>query len=70
VQKKMPGASDISYMVSVPAALMAIKLGRGEIRTHGVIPPEGLERNVRKSLLADLADKGIIVHERIEKRLA
>jgi len=70
VQEKVPGASDLSYMVGIPTALAAIKLGRGEIGTHGVIPPEGLERNVRRALLTELADRGIVVHERIEKRLA
>lgn len=70
IQKKIPGVYDLSYMTSVPAALIAIKLGRGEIKTKGVVPPEGLEPKIRKELLTELAKKDIVVHERTEKCLA
>jgi hypothetical protein len=45
-------------------------LGEGEIKTLGVIPPECLESEVIERFLAELAEKGIIIHERVESRLS
>ena len=52
--------------VAVPAALTATMLAKGEIKTKGVIPPEGLEP---KPFLTKLAEKGWIFQEKITKEI-
>jgi len=52
--------------VAVPAALTATMLAKGEIKTKGVIPPEGLEP---EPFLAKLAEKGWVFQERITKKI-
>jgi saccharopine dehydrogenase (NAD+, L-lysine-forming) len=69
-QRRIPGATALSYITGVPASIFARMLGKGEIKTLGVIPPECLESEVIEGFLAELAEKGIIIHERVESRLA
>lgn len=69
-QKKLPGATDLSYMTGVPASIFTRMLGKGEIKAEGVIPPECLGPRVREAFLAELAEKDIIIHERVKRRLA
>ena len=52
--------------VAVPAALTATMLAKGEIKTKGVIPPEGLEP---EPFLAKLAEKGWVFQEMITKEI-
>lgn len=52
--------------VAVPAALTATMLAKGEIKTKGVVPPEGLEPEL---FLARLAEMGWIYHERITREI-
>jgi len=52
--------------VAVPAVLTATMLAKGEIKTKGVVPPEGLEP---EPFLAKLAEKGWIFQERITKEI-
>lgn len=52
--------------VAVPAVITATMLAKGEIKTKGVIPPEGLEP---EPFLAKLAEKGWIFQERIIKEI-
>ena len=56
----------IGATVALPAVLTAIMLAKGEIKTKGVIPPEGLEP---EPFLAKLAEKGWIFQERITKEI-
>jgi len=67
LMKRMPGANPTAYVTSVPASTFTIMLAKGEIETKGVIPPEGLEPKVRNAFLAELAKKGITVHEKVER---
>lgn len=67
--ERIPGATHTSYVTGVPAAIFTKMLGRGDIKTKGVIPPECLEPEARKKFLAELDKKGIIAHERVERRL-
>jgi saccharopine dehydrogenase (NAD+, L-lysine-forming) len=69
-QRRIPGATALSYITGVPASIFSRMLGKGEIQTLGVIPPECLESEVIERFLAELAEKGIIIHERVERRLA
>lgn len=69
-QRRIPGATALSYITGVPASIFAKMLGKGEIKTLGVIPPECLELEVIERFLAELTEKGIIIHERVERHLA
>ncbi|MFB0501264.1 MAG: saccharopine dehydrogenase family protein, partial [Candidatus Bathyarchaeia archaeon] len=67
LMKRMPGANPVAYVTSVPASTFTKMLAKGEIKTRGVIPPEALESTVRQEFLAEMAEKGIIVHEKVER---
>ena len=67
LMERMPGANPVAYVTSVPASTFTKMLAKGEIKTRGVIPPEGLEPEVRQAFLAELAEKGITVHEKVER---
>jgi len=67
LMKRMPGANPVAYITSVPASTFTKMLAKGKIKTRGVIPPEGLEPEVRHAFLAELAEKGITVHEKVER---
>ncbi len=67
LMKRMPGANPVAYVTSVPASTFTKMLAKGEIKTRGVIPPEALEPKVRNAFLAELAEKGITVHEKVER---
>lgn len=52
--------------VAVPAVTTAVMLAKGEVKTKGVIPPEGLEP---EPFLAKLAKKGFTFKETITKEV-
>ncbi len=66
VQEKMPGATHESYVTGVSAAIFAGMICTGDIKTKGVLLPECLHVEARKTLLAKLAEKDIKVQERVE----
>jgi len=67
LMNRMPGASPVAYVTSVPASTFTEMLAKGEIKTTGVVPPEALEPEVRQAYLDKLAEKGIVVHEKVKK---
>lgn len=67
LKDRMPGANPVAYITSVSASTFTKILARGDIKTRGVIPPEALEPQVRQAFLAELAEKGIIVHEKMKR---
>ena len=69
MNKRIPGTTETSYRVGVPAAILTKLLGKGKIRTKGVIPPECLDKDVRGLFIAELAKKGIVIYEKTEKVL-
>lgn len=70
VQEKIPGATDESFVTGTPAAIFAKMLAQGKIETTGVFPPECLEPKVREAFMAELAEKGITIYEKVERHLA
>jgi hypothetical protein len=44
-------------------------LGSGRIKTKGVVPPECLTREERDVFLKELAERGFVYKEIMEKRL-
>ena len=68
--KIMPGATQESYATGVPAAIFAWMLGKREIKNIGVIAPECLELEARRTFLSKLAETKQPVHEKVEKILS
>ncbi|UCE15326.1 MAG: saccharopine dehydrogenase NADP-binding domain-containing protein [Candidatus Bathyarchaeota archaeon] len=65
--KRMPGANPVAYITSVPASIFTKMLVNGRIKSRGVIPPEALEPTVRRAFIAELAEKGIRINEKMER---
>lgn len=55
----VPGANRISYGTSVPCASYASFILDGTITTRGVVPPEGLPREVRLAYVEELKRRGL-----------
>jgi len=64
VTELIPGANRISYGTSTPAAIYAGYLLDGTITQRGVLPPEGLTREVRLSYVEDLKRAGLRIARR------
>jgi saccharopine dehydrogenase-like NADP-dependent oxidoreductase len=60
----IPGASDISLLTSVPAAVFALMMLRRQIDRPGVVLPESLGRAERDLLLEGIAEYGIEIRRR------
>jgi len=54
-------------IVGVSCAIFAHMLGDGRIRTKGVVPPEGLARTERELFLNELAERGFVYKEVVER---
>jgi saccharopine dehydrogenase-like NADP-dependent oxidoreductase len=67
LEKRMSGANPVAYITSIPASIFTKMLVKGRIKTRGVIPPEALEPAVRHAFIAELAEKGITVREKVER---
>jgi len=68
--KIIPGVTQESYCTGVPAAIFAWMLGKGEIKTTGVIASECLELKARNIILSKLAEMKLPVHEKMERILS
>ena len=55
--KRMPGATYISYLTGICAAIFAKNLSR--IKEYGVFPTEYLSKNIRKNILHELKQNNI-----------
>jgi saccharopine dehydrogenase (NAD+, L-lysine-forming) len=64
VTQLVPGANRISYGTSTPAAIYAGYLLDGTITQRGVLPPEGLSRDVRLKYVEDLKRAGLRIARR------
>jgi hypothetical protein len=64
VNGRLPGANRVSYGTSTPAAIHAEYLLEGRIATRGVIPCEGVSREVRLQYVDELVARGINVVRR------
>lgn len=60
----MPGATALSYLVGTPAAVATEMLLKGEIKTKGVVAPEGLNRKERNAILKGITERGIKIREK------
>jgi saccharopine dehydrogenase (NAD+, L-lysine-forming) len=62
----LPHQVEDNIPVALPGVVMAMMLARGEIKTKGVLPIEGLEP---EPFIAKLVEKGVIFHERLTREL-
>lgn len=69
VTEMIPGANRISYGTSTPAAIYAGYLLDGTIMQRGVLPPEGLKRDVRLKYVEDLKRAGLRIARRTTRWL-
>jgi len=71
VMKTYPMATHTSYMASTNGAVLARMLGKGEIKTKGVVTPELLEPEARQKYLLELAHQKppILAYERVERQI-
>ena len=65
VNDVIPGANRVSYGTSTPAAIHAEYVLEGQISSPGVIPCEGVPRDVRLDYVRELNRRGIRVARRI-----
>ncbi len=68
--KIISGVTQESYCTGVPAAIFAWMLGRGEMKTPGVIAPECLELEARTTFLSKLVEMKLPVYEKMERILS
>ena len=68
--KIIPGVTQESYCTGVPAAIFAWMLGKGEIKTTGVIAPERLEMKARNTVFSKLMEMKLPAYEKVEKILS
>jgi lysine 6-dehydrogenase len=59
VTERVPGANRISYGTSVPCAVYAHFILKGKVTDRGVLPPEGLPRDVRLAYIQALNQRGL-----------
>lgn len=63
-EKERWGRSGVS--VGVPGGVTAVMLVKGEIKTRGVVPPEGLNADL---YLSRMAEQGFVYHETITRAI-
>ena len=64
VNERLPGANRVSYGTSTPAAIYAEYLLEDRIEEKGVLPCEGLSRDVRLAYVEALARRGLRIARR------
>jgi hypothetical protein len=65
ITKIFPGATYISYPTGISAVAFARIISK--IHTFGVFPPEALSANIRRDILIDLENYGVIIEEQFTK---
>jgi saccharopine dehydrogenase-like NADP-dependent oxidoreductase len=64
VNERVPGANRVSYGTSTPAAIYAEYLFKGRIADKGVLPCEGLSRDIRLAYVEELTKRGLRIARR------
>jgi saccharopine dehydrogenase-like NADP-dependent oxidoreductase len=63
--EKIPGASDVSWLTSVPASIASLMLLRGQINHNGVFPAEVLDKKEREIFLKGIKAWDITIHKQV-----
>lgn len=64
--RRIRGASDVSWLTAVPAAVFALMLLRGQVRRTGVFPPEVFDREQIALFYRGLKEWGITVTRQLQ----
>lgn len=65
--KKIPGASDISYATAVSAAIFSLMMLRGQVNHTGIFPPEVFDKEEREIYFRELRQRDIKIHKKVEE---
>ena len=63
--EKIPGASDVSWLTSVPASIASLMLLRKQIKHTGVFPAEVLDKEERNTFFEEIRAWDITIHKQI-----
>jgi saccharopine dehydrogenase-like NADP-dependent oxidoreductase len=63
--EKIPGASDVSWMTSVPASIASLMVLRGQVNHTGVFPAEVLDKKERAIFFKELKKWDIRIHKQV-----
>jgi saccharopine dehydrogenase-like NADP-dependent oxidoreductase len=63
--EEIPGASDVSWLTSVPASIASLMLLRHQVKQIGVFPPEVLEKEGREIFFKGIKAWSITIHKQI-----
>jgi len=63
--EKIPGASDVSWLTSVPASIASLMLLRKQIKHTGVFPAEVLDKDERNTFFEGIRAWDITIHQQI-----
>lgn len=69
INERIPGATNVSYGTSTPAAIYAELLATDAISESGVYPPEMLPRSVRDAFVAEMGERNVMVMRRVETQI-
>jgi len=63
--ERIPGASDVSWLTSVPASIASLMLLRGQVNHTGVFPAEVLDKEERSIFFKELKGWNIGIHKQV-----
>ena len=63
--EKIPGASDVSWLTSVPASIASLMLLRGQVKHAGVFPAEVLDKEERETFFKGIKSWDIRIHKQV-----
>jgi saccharopine dehydrogenase-like NADP-dependent oxidoreductase len=61
----IPGANDVSWVTSVPAAILSLMIVRGQLKKTGVYPCETLDREERKIFFDGIREWDLKVQKQV-----
>lgn len=65
--KRIPGASDISYATAVSGAIFSLMMLRGQVNHTGIFPPEVFDREEREIYFRQMNERDIKIHKKVEE---
>ncbi len=66
----IPGANDVSWLTSVPAAILSLMILRGQIKRTGVFPCEVLNKEERDIFFKGIKEWELTIHKQISTDMA
>ena len=66
----IPGTSDVSWITSIPASVLALMILRGQLNRTGVFPCETLDETERKLFFEGIKEWDVLVHKQVTTDIA